>query len=196
MSLTQAVQLCRNHLRTLARIAVTMQIAIEDLANKPRFRLVNDQALLHLVLADRDHLGRIPERRTGAISIPLTRILTHRPQRMLPVFLALVFVEDRKNLACHLPIGIITRLLRNRNQAYPALIQPTFVQGRLLFGIDNCFAARSIDIPVCLTSLTASARNSGEYNLFGSRSSFILQIVNYTIRRTPLFPAYRMPMLY
>jgi hypothetical protein len=41
--------------------------------------------------------------------------------------------------------------------------------------------------------LTASARNSGEYNPFGSRSIFILQIVNYTIRRTPLFPAYLRP---
>ena len=47
-----------------------------------------------------------------------------------------------------------------------------------------------IDIPVCSTSLTASARNSGEYNPFGNRSILILQIVNYMIRRTPLFPAY------
>jgi len=38
--------------------------------------------------------------------------------------------------------------------------------------------------------LTASARNSGEYNPFGSRSIFVLQIVNYTIRRTPIFPTY------
>ena len=40
------------------------------------------------------------------------------------------------------------------------------------------------------TSLTASALNSGEYNPFGVRSIFILQTVNYTIRWTPLFPAY------
>nr|WP_157275088.1 hypothetical protein [Dechloromonas agitata] len=103
MGVAQTVQFRGNELSPLASATVTPQVPLKYLANNSGFHLVNDQALLDLVLADRDHLGGITKWRTRAIPVALTRVLPHRPQGVLAVFLTLVFVEYRKNLASHLP---------------------------------------------------------------------------------------------
>src|ERR1700720_4689734 len=66
-----------------------------------------------------------------AVAEALARVLLHRPQGVLAVLLALVFVEQAEDLAGHLAGGIIGGLLGDRDQTYAGALEPALVAEEL-----------------------------------------------------------------
>src|ERR1700730_9623448 len=69
--------------------------------------------------------------RARAVAEALARVLLHRPQGVLAVLLALVFVEEAKDLAGHFARRIIGGLLGDRDQPYAGALEPALVTEKL-----------------------------------------------------------------
>src|ERR1700682_5502305 len=69
--------------------------------------------------------------RGGAVAEALARVLLHRPQGVLAILLALVFVEQAEDLAGHLAGGIIGGLLGDCDQPKPGALEPPLVTEKL-----------------------------------------------------------------
>jgi hypothetical protein len=71
------------------------------------------------------------EVRARAVAEALSCVLLHRPQRVLAVLLALVFVEQAEDLAGHLARRIIGGLLSDRDHPYAGALEPALVTEKL-----------------------------------------------------------------
>jgi hypothetical protein len=129
--------------------AALVQI-VRDLAHAERSGLAIAQSgqleyqphMIGLVRIDRELLlhphaallgigNPIAERRARSVPITLPGILAHGAQRVLGIFLRLILVEQRHDLAHHHAHRIVAQNLRDRDEFHPVLRQLANIEFRL-----------------------------------------------------------------
>jgi hypothetical protein len=86
------------------------------------------QGLLDAVAALFTRDGAVADRRQRTVPKPLPGVFLHGPQGVLGIFLGLVFVEQRHDLADHVAHGVVAEFLGDRDQADAVLGKPAHVE--------------------------------------------------------------------